>query len=159
MIEEYLVWDIAKLICSFVSTISVWSLLIAILRSPKVRSNTFNLYLVFCLAPDAVYFLANMLIWVAVTVDDADYEVTQVEVLNFETLSYITIWIDNYWVSSILCLHRVHSNYEAARGEQANEAIPTPGEKTSDYRFNDSSPSFSSLCSRVHFGGLERCEA
>ena len=88
MIEEYLVWDIAKLICSFVSTISVWSLLIAILRNPKVRSNTFNLYLVFCLAPDAVYFLANMLIWVAVTVNDVNYAVTQVDVLNYDALSY-----------------------------------------------------------------------
>jgi hypothetical protein len=63
---------------------------------------TFNLYLVFCLASDAVYFLANMLIWVAVLVNDVDYAVTGEDVLNFNALSYITIWIDNYWVSAIL---------------------------------------------------------
>ena len=44
-------------IASGISAISVWSLQFAILRNPKVRSNTFNLYLVFCLAPDAFYFL------------------------------------------------------------------------------------------------------
>jgi hypothetical protein len=102
MIEVYLIWDIAKLICSFLSTISVCSLLIAILRSPKVRSNTFNLYLVFCLAPDAVYFLANMTMWVAVLVNDVKYAVTGVDVLNFNALFYFTLWSDNYWVSAIL---------------------------------------------------------
>ena len=43
-----------------ISAISVWALLFAILRNPKVRSNTFNLYLVFCLTPDAVYFLLKL---------------------------------------------------------------------------------------------------
>ena len=46
-----------EVIASGISAISVLALLIAILRNPKVRSNTFNLYLVFCLAPDAFYFL------------------------------------------------------------------------------------------------------
>ena len=102
MIEEYVVWDIVRLICISVSTISVWSLLIAILRSPKVRSNTFNLYLVFCLAPDAVYFLANMLIWVAATVTDVNYAATGEDVLNRYALDMFTVWNDIYWISGIL---------------------------------------------------------
>ena len=95
-------WDIAKLICIFVSTISVWSLLIAILRSPKVRSNTFNLYLVFCLAPDAVYFLASLLNRVTYVVNDVNYAATGEDMVNIEALDYIGFWLENYWVSAIL---------------------------------------------------------
>lgn len=43
-------------VASGISVISVWSLIIAILRNPKLRSNTFDLYLVFCFAADAIYF-------------------------------------------------------------------------------------------------------
>jgi hypothetical protein len=98
MIEEYLVWDIAKLICTSASAISVWSLLIAILRNPKVRSNTFNLYLVFCLAPDAVYVLANMLIWAAATVSDVNYAATTPgeDLVDFYALGYIIMWLEIY---------------------------------------------------------------
>ena len=108
MIEEYVVWDIVRLICISVSTISVWSLLIAILRSPKVRSSTFNFYLVFCLAPDAVYFLASLLNNVAYTVNDVknaaawDDDYTWENVVNTDALTFIGIWLEYYWVSGIL---------------------------------------------------------
>ena len=107
MVEIELVWHSIKLICTFISAISVCSLLIAILRSPKVRSNTFNLYLVFCLAPDAVYFLASLLMRVAYTVTDVNYfskDTGGEDVLyyNYNILRYITMWIEYYWVSAIL---------------------------------------------------------
>jgi len=44
--------------------VAVWALLIAIFRSPKVRTSPYNLYLVFCLLPDAYInlsgFVANL---------------------------------------------------------------------------------------------------
>jgi hypothetical protein len=52
---QLIIWTTAN----GISTVSVWALLFAILRSPKVRSNSFNLYLVFCLAPDAYKNLAG----------------------------------------------------------------------------------------------------
>ncbi|KAL7427196.1 hypothetical protein ACHAXH_000571 [Discostella pseudostelligera] len=52
---QLIIWTTAN----GISTVSVWALLYAILRSPKVRSNSFNLYLVFCLAPDAYKNLAG----------------------------------------------------------------------------------------------------
>jgi hypothetical protein len=50
--------------CNGISMVAVWALLIAIFRSPKVRTSPFNLYLVFSLVPDAVIdltgFVANL---------------------------------------------------------------------------------------------------
>jgi hypothetical protein len=52
---QLIIWTTAN----GISAICVWALLYAILRSPKVRSNSFNLYLVFCLVPDAYKTLAG----------------------------------------------------------------------------------------------------
>jgi hypothetical protein len=54
--------DIFNVVALGLSTTSVWALLIAMLRSPKIRSNAFNLYLIFCFASDAFYFLSMLLI-------------------------------------------------------------------------------------------------
>ncbi|KAL3811770.1 hypothetical protein ACHAXA_008044 [Cyclostephanos tholiformis] len=52
---QLIIWTTAN----GISAVSVWALLFVILRSPKVRSNSFNLYLVFCLVPDAYKNLAG----------------------------------------------------------------------------------------------------
>ncbi len=52
---QLIIWTTAN----GISAVSVWALLYAILRSPKCRSNSFNLYLVFCLVPDAYKNLAG----------------------------------------------------------------------------------------------------
>ena len=52
---QLIIWTTAN----GISAVSVWALLFAILRSPKVRSNSFNLYLVFCLVSDAYKNLAG----------------------------------------------------------------------------------------------------
>ena len=54
--------DIVNVVALGLSATSVWALLIAMLRSPKIRSNAFNLYLIFCFASDAFYFLSMLLI-------------------------------------------------------------------------------------------------
>ncbi len=54
---QLIIWTTAN----GISTASVWVLLFVIFCSPKVRSNSFNLYLVFCLAPDAYKDLAGFL--------------------------------------------------------------------------------------------------
>jgi len=57
---QLIIWTTAN----GISMIAVWALLISIARSPKVRSSPFNLYLVFCLVPDAYKslsgFVANL---------------------------------------------------------------------------------------------------
>ncbi|KAL7526251.1 hypothetical protein ACHAXR_001399 [Thalassiosira sp. AJA248-18] len=58
---QLIIWTAAN----GISALFVWALLIAIVRSPKVRSSSFNLYLVFCLLPDAYKnlsgFIANLM--------------------------------------------------------------------------------------------------
>lgn len=52
---QLIIWTTAN----GISAVAVLALLFSILRSPKVRSNSFNLYLVFCLAPDAYKNIAG----------------------------------------------------------------------------------------------------
>lgn len=49
-------YTIIESVACGISTISVWALLIAIFRDPKTRASTFDLYLVFCFAADAIFF-------------------------------------------------------------------------------------------------------
>ena len=52
---QLIIWTTAN----GISAVAVLALLFSILRSPKVRSNSFNLYLVFCLVPDAYKNIAG----------------------------------------------------------------------------------------------------
>ena len=62
--QTYFIQIILWTTANGISIVSVYALLFAILRSPKVRSNSFNLYLVFSLVPDAykdvATFAANL---------------------------------------------------------------------------------------------------
>jgi F0F1-type ATP synthase membrane subunit c/vacuolar-type H+-ATPase subunit K len=100
--HQVMLWDMTNAICCFISFITVWSLIIAILRNPKVRSNTFNLYLVFCLVPDAVYFLLMLVVKVLYAVNDANYTSGGGDVASTWVLFPIEDWSGIYWVFSSL---------------------------------------------------------
>jgi len=79
-----------------ISAISVWALLFAILRNPKVRSNTFNLYLVLCLAPGAITFPSRCLFKSLFLVEQYQYLATG------DILLYVDWWIADYWLCASL---------------------------------------------------------
>ena len=93
-------------IASGISAISVWSLLIAILRNPKVRSNIFNLYLAFCLAPDAVYSLLTTFVTVRYLVEYCWARATgewwtTPPMLDIMEDHFLT-WCENFWFCASL---------------------------------------------------------
>jgi hypothetical protein len=85
---QLIIWTTAN----GISTVSVWALLFAILRSPKVRSNSFNLYLVFCLVPDAYKNLAGFSANLANLLMDT----------GSPNACTVIGWNDAYWWSSSL---------------------------------------------------------
>ncbi|KAL9180522.1 hypothetical protein ACHAXT_010975 [Thalassiosira profunda] len=98
---QLIIWTVAN----GISMISVWALLASIARSPKVRSSPFNLYLVFCLLPDAyknaagfAANLANMLM--------PNGSPNACQVIGFNDAYW---WTANLWMSfSVLRqLHRM----------------------------------------------------
>ena len=95
-----------EVIASGISAISVLALLIAILRNPKVRSNTFNLYLVFCLAPDAVYSLLTTFVTVRYLVEyrwaraTGEWRTTP-PMLDIMEDHFLT-WCENFWFCASL---------------------------------------------------------
>jgi len=95
--------DITQLIACGISAISVWALLFAILRNSTVRSNTFNLYLVFSLVPDAVYFLWMLVFNSLSLVDDLNfYTIGDYGNLLGHVFWYLDIWCANFWVCASL---------------------------------------------------------
>lgn len=54
--------EILSVVALGISTISVLSLLLSMLCSHKLRTNTFNLYLIFCFASDAFFFTSMLVI-------------------------------------------------------------------------------------------------
>ena len=85
---QLIIWTTAN----GISTVSVWVLLFVILCSPKVRSNSFNFYLVFCLAPDAYKNLAGFLANLANLLMDT----------GFPNACKVIGWNDAYWWCSSL---------------------------------------------------------
>ncbi|KAL3761808.1 hypothetical protein ACHAWU_001324 [Discostella pseudostelligera] len=109
--------DITQLIACGISAISVWALLFAILRNSTVRSNTFNLYLVFSLVPDAVYFPWMLVNNSLSLVDDINFYTTGYYLnLLGDVFWYIELWCANFWVcarivaASITVLWWVYEN-------------------------------------------------
>lgn len=66
--------EILSVVALGISTISVLSLLLSMLCSPKLRTNTFNLYLIFCFASDAFYFTSMLVINLVYLFADDDGE-------------------------------------------------------------------------------------
>jgi len=89
-----------EVIASGISAISVLALLIAILRNPKVRSNTFNLYLVFCLAPDAVYSPLMTFKTVRYLVYEIKFRAIgewPVPLMQENSIGKFTMWCHDFW--------------------------------------------------------------
>jgi hypothetical protein len=107
---QIIIWTTAN----GISMIAVWTLLIAILRSPKVRSSAFNLYLVFCLIPDAYKntsgFFANLLNMLM-----TDGSPNACKVIGWNDVYW---WTANLWMAFavFLQLHRMlQANVRAQR--------------------------------------------
>jgi len=103
-VDAFLIMCFVEVIASVISAISVLALLFAILRNPKVRSNTFNLYLAFCLAPDAVY--SPLMTWITV-----NFLVLKIKLratgqlpapLMLDILNNFFIWSENFWFCASL---------------------------------------------------------
>lgn len=85
---QLIIWTTAN----GISAVAVLALLFSILRSPKVRSNSFNLYLVFCLVPDAYKNIAGFAANLANMLMDT----------GSEHACTVIGWNDAYWWCSSL---------------------------------------------------------
>ena len=100
MTDPYIIVYTICIIFGGISAISEWALLIAILRDPKVRSNTFNLYLIFSLVPDAYYFLSMTLINVVYLVEYCGILAGGEEWPRRDVIFSIRWWNEFYWLST-----------------------------------------------------------
>ena len=73
-----------------------WTLLVAMLRSPKVRSNTFNFYIVFCLGPDTLYFPLMFIINLCFLLDAMRVLATEDEYISIYTSQMAKVCMQLY---------------------------------------------------------------
>ena len=135
MFDAYQVWDnVIAYIASGISALGVWSLIIAILRSPKVRTNTFNLYIVFVFVPDGVYFSLMLVIYIIQSVGEIQFITSDIGDEFFYSPLFQIIsesmrleqWLDYFWLSASLWMSRSWPfSFSNVGISQINNSVPS----------------------------------